>query len=441
MKLHQVQNFFLTHRVNNSSRLEKVADVLLTPARELFGGKLVVDLKTAESYVFKIPKSSNSWKRAALKIIAVATLPIASFGAFLKTFCLIDSNYKEFCTQKLPKEETDPKLYKMFQHVYFTKNFVERSANHGIFVFKPLDLSAGVSNRLINRINRLLEDATVQRLADIIEDKTQNIKLLSMGGHLSGFLTVEKLVLAGFKNITLDCIESNRIEPDKVERMQPFFKDCKDIKITINSYTNVNDLSSKDYDAILALDYNGVYYPDYIRLKKAEKLLNQNGFLALGGYINTLRGPNMKTITLTDKCITRPMTNDFSYSLPKKESLSILLTDHNGCFSFFIEGIALAVKEAGHTYKQIDVYHIEEERDPIEIEWFQEAISLMFPNSKVTVSRHEDNKKYDLFLKHEFFSKDRDRYFNFVDQATLSYFLQPNGTIHKKVGNQKPTKI
>lgn len=89
-----------------------------------------------------------------------------------------------------------------------------------------------------------LENAIVERLANSYSDKSQPIHLLSMGsgGLMSDFFTLEKLFLAGFKKITIDCVDPIGIDVNRIQRIQKFFAEYSEASFEIKAYKNIDEI-------------------------------------------------------------------------------------------------------------------------------------------------------------------------------------------------------
>lgn len=280
----QITNFLLMSQVNTSSTFVKGADLLLTPARALFGGKQVIVFydNTMDVVDQQLgPISSNPLVKVAFKVIVAIILPFAFvLGVLVKLISLKDKSCRAFCAQEIPQNSTcHPKLLEMFQHVHSTADFLEKDRwNSEKLVFKPLDLYEDSGSRWNRELHRLLsplrnnkENAVVQRLIKERLDKSQLIDLVSVAavGLMSEFLILEKLVLAGFENIAIDCVHplgsyTAQIEFPKLEKIRQFFANYPkaSIKIQVYEYTTYLPKTITDYSECLAIDNT---YDDLIK--------------------------------------------------------------------------------------------------------------------------------------------------------------------------------
>ena len=233
----------------------------------------------------------------SLRSTAIA-LPIAvSLGGLLNLSSLKDLNYRFFGVKKIPQTLTyHPKIFEMLQHVHSTTDFVKNNINFDRNDFKPLDLyecsCKGFSRFTTPRRNNL-ENAIVQQLAVSTPDKNQTLHILSMGsgGLMSDFLILEKLILVGFRNISIDCVDPVGIDNNRVEKIHSFFADYGDASIKIQAFKKIDELSSERtrYAAVLAIDYDTLTSFNVKNslicagdLIKAYRRLSKTGFIGLG---------------------------------------------------------------------------------------------------------------------------------------------------------------
>ena len=107
--MHKLNNFLLASRTNTSLINEKIGDYLLNPARGFFGGRRVIvfhdnSMHISNQHISNV--SSNKFAQVALKIAAVALLPLSLIGALIKLSCFTNKSYRDFCFQKLPPNST-----------------------------------------------------------------------------------------------------------------------------------------------------------------------------------------------------------------------------------------------------------------------------------------------------------------------------------------------
>jgi len=468
-KMHQATNFLLMSRVDTSSTLEKGADLLLTPARVLFGGKRVIVFHNNSMHIVDQqvgPISSNQWVRVALKVIAFIMLPLAAVGVLVKLICLKNKSCRAFCVQKIPQNSTcHPKLFEMFQHVHSTADFASDSPlDSGTLMFKPLDLSecsceeTGAFHRLRSPRRNNLENAIVQRLANSGFNKSQPIHLLSMGsaGLMSDFLTLEKFVLAGFKKITIDCVDPIGIDAGRVERIRKFFDDYPEASIEIQAYKNIDEVPTEKtgYSALLAVDYDTLGSWNLEErltctgdLIKAYRRLSITGFLGLGySDEDTLFGPQMAPVVLSSRPSgIHSLASDLTQQLPQKEELTVSLPSLGfaGASHLLILSLSLAVEKSAKPYRKISLTCLAERMDKDKVPQFQAMMQVLFPTTNVEISFHdEQNKKCDLLftgsLEDEFSSK---KYLSFLNPQSTTYIIYPQGKMSRQNNDRENQRV
>jgi hypothetical protein len=448
--MHLINNLLFTPRINTTSTVEQTADWLLTPARILFGERKVFVFQDGAVYAPAQQEgsvSSNEQIETARKILALITLPLAAVGAALKLTCLSNQKYRNFCTKKIPEHPlTYPKRFeKLLQHVHETADFVLEQP--GMIRFKPLGLfecscENGAFHRLKSPRRNRLEQAIVERLAQ--HDTNQPIRLLSMGsgGLMSDFLTLEKLVLAGFKKISIDCVDTAGIHPDQLENIRKFFAEYPEVTLDIQGYQSIDLLPAEktNYAALLAIDYNALAsFDDRERLTctadlmKAYRRLAQDGFIGLGfSDEDTLFGPQMEPIVLSSQpSITCTLAADMTQRLVQKEELLISLPTiwFAGASHIFMLSLSFALEQSARRYNKISLSCLEK-ADNETLLPFQAMMQALFPTSTIEISAHEQDKTYDLLftgsLEEEFRSK---QYLSFLNPESTAYIMYPEGKI------------
>ena len=496
--MHLISNFFLLSRINTSSSLfETAGDFLLTPARMLFGGREVIvlndgsiramnSIEPMKEPILFAPLEPGEKPflfplRTVVKIIAVVTLPLSLIGVFIKLPCFIDKNYREFYMQKLPEHSS--RLVEMFQHVHSTKSYVTEVQNFSgkFLVFSPYSSLAALSlfecaccrseefHRVNNPRRNNLEKALVQRLAEIHPDKSRSIYLLSMGsgGLMSDFISLERLVLEGFKNIYIDCVDpsfidpkdSNKLDKDdlkKIKGIREFFNKCSDISVNIHAYKDIKEIHKEkkgNYSAVLAVDYDGLFtspsYKAFIALTdlvKARSLLHESGFLALGfGRDDTLSGKMMETITLTPSSLIESLASDLSRQLKGKDELLLAFPDFEfaGVVHLLLYALSLAIEKSGKPYKKISIITLSriEKQIKKEREAFESLSQTLFPHKEIEICCHKQGQKYDLVftgsMEEEFISN---TYSTLLDEEATAYILYRQGSIYRQNGNRQQEK-
>lgn len=224
--MHTFFNYILASRVQTNSKAEQISDFLLRPARILFNGKKILHLANGSKYLAKEQiYHPNKFIRIITIISSFVALPFALIGACTKLICLNDADYKAFCMQRIQGTELPHQKYlEIFHHVFSIADFAEYDIFRNIMIFKPLNLYECTCNGPESAFHRFqipsrrnnLEDAIVSRLANTNGlDKRAKVILLSMGsgGLMSDFLIIEKLIIAGFRNIQLDCVDPKKNSP------------------------------------------------------------------------------------------------------------------------------------------------------------------------------------------------------------------------------------
>jgi|GEM_PF-6399041 hypothetical protein len=473
--MHCIQNFLLSSRADSTSNIEKIGDFLLAPARTLLKGKQVIVFHDESVHVTDqgaCSSSGGSWAKTALKIaIALVTFPFVVLGAIIKLFCLSSKNYREFCSKEISKTSNcNPKLFEMFQHVHSTADFISdttisldpMSKDWGKLIFKPLQLSecgcpgTQAFHRLNNPRRNNLENGIVRRLVAIQVDKSAPIKLLSMGSGelMSDFITLEKLLLAGFKSIAIDCVDPKGINPLQIQKIRDFFAQYPDISLNISAYNNIDDLpgETRDYCAVLAVDYDALTdwslekrLNGLTDLMKARGRLSENGFLALGfSTEDTLSGKGVDPIILTHSpSLTQILTADLIQHLNKKDEVRMAIP-HFGFegVNIFMYALAMTAEKSPEHYRTVSVSCLEHEKDQDKLQEFRAMLHSLFPHANIELSIHEEGRKYDLLftgsLQKEVFCK---TYLNLLGQESITYILYQKGHIHRQIGNQENNRI
>ena len=447
-----IDNFCLSARQHSPSWLEDKADRLLLPARVLFGGRKVLAYGPYQAYTKKERCSLIS------KIIAFVALPFALLGICLKLFCLRDKELRRFCVGNInDAKHAHPKLFEIWEHVYFTGKFVKESpANGGICHFEPLDLYEcscpvnGAFHRSNSPRRENLENATVAALLDNFKD--QPLKLLSMGagGLLSDFLVIEKLITVGFKQFEIDCVDPFIDLEERIERIRNFFKDCPEVTVQMNGYTNIKDVPKKDpYCAILAIDYTPLtawdretQFASLGDLMESRRRLHNKGFLALGfAEDDTLTGPNFETQVITRKG--SPSINLTSHlaKLPRypidggatQLSIAIPSITFADFGHIFCYALALSLEKA--PVSRLWVWCLEEKEKKLTFAFYNLLRSL-FPRTVIELNPHKiPEQKFKVFLtghqEDHFIDKS---YLSLLKDDADAYLVFPKGIILHQQG-------
>lgn len=461
-----VSNFFLLSRQGSTSTTEKVADFLLRPARSLLGGQEVMVFHDGSVHLTDdkgFPLPEGFWGRTAGHIkTALVLLPWTALGTILKLSCCRSENYREFLFKEFSAApECHPKLLEMFQHVHSTDKFIS-DPRRGALVFNPLQLEectcpgSGAFHRLYSPRRDNLENAIVSRLVDIQVDKSAPIKLLSMGsgGLMSDFITLEKLVLAGFKSIEIDCVDPKGIDPVRVQNIKDFFATYPDVSLAISAYKKVDELPEKrrDYCAVLAVDYDHIGSRISVEtltnaladLMKARSRLSENGFLALGfSEEDTLSGKGMDPIILTPGlCRGETLIADLVQHLSKKYEVRVAVPDLRfPVVSTVMYALAIVAEKFPEHYGRISISSLNPKEDPNYLQNFQAMLPSLFPGATTDFSIHEEGRKYDCLFTGSLEPIVNDKtYLNLLEQEAITYILYPRGDLYRQTGTQENSR-
>lgn len=359
-------------------------------------------------------------------------------------------------------ECTHPKLFEMYQHVHSTADFAKHCGSKT--VFEPLGLSecackgtAGAFDRLHNDRRNNLENAIVKQMTENMPDKNQTIRLLSMGsgGLMSDFLTLEKLVLAGFKRITIDCVDPEVIDPAKIERIQKFFADYPEVKIEIEAYNKIKHVPAEKtgYSAVIAVDYDTLYSFSFENkftatkdIMSAYRRLHDNGFLALGfSKDDSLFGPKMAPMTVGSQAsFIHCLAGDLALKLPQKEELVVGISSLRlaGASHLLFFSLVLALEKSPKAYQNISLLSLSNSYKD-EGPKFKGMMESLFPNTNIEITfERQTNKKCDLFFtgngQSEFDTKE---YLKFLNKQALSYIFYQGGKLFRQINDQEDQRV
>lgn len=402
---------------------------------------------------FKQPYLEESQKKFDKILAFVKGHDAFDTGKFIEQFGKSDSGM-------LPKLTTEngachPKLLEMFQHIHATSNFVTKTlalsgAWHHDLKFIPLELTEcachnGAFNRLTSPRRNTLENALVRRLSDSTPDKNEPLHLLSLGsgGLMADFFTLEKLVLAGFKKISIDCVDPIGIKEDRIQRIKKFFEGYPEVTIEIKAYSNIEEVPKEKtgYSAILAIDYDdlggvstGTRNLSTGDLIKAYDRLGQTGFVCLGfGKVDdTLFGPSMDPVMLgNEPALMHLLSSDLEKQLPQKEELVVGFEVLNNLTAL---SLALAIRKSGIQYSKIS-FSCFSSKD----EWFNSnqirdgfssIAEAILPHATVEFTLGEHNKKCDLmFIKAESEEYQSKKYLSLLNQPSTAYVDNSKGKL------------
>jgi hypothetical protein len=305
----------------------------------------------------------------------------------------------------------------------------------------------------------------VERLAKSC-DKEQPLQLLSMGsgGLMSDFITLEKLVLAGFKEITIDCVDPEGIDEGRVKRVQTFFSEYPGAKVKMQAYKNIDEVPTERaaYASVLAVDYDVFGYVDYCvpanrkmykrlsgagDLIKAYRRLLATGFLALG-YSNedSFSGPKLDPILLTSqRSVIHTLGRDIIQQLPQQEKLTLGVTslefaEHvtSSLFAF-----AFAVEKSARNFRKITLLCLADCEDQDKIKQFETLMCAYFPKSEIEITfSNEHEQKCDMLftgtIEKEFISKE---YLSFIKPESTTYIMDRPGNINRQTGAQEDQRV
>ena len=346
-----------------------------------------------------------------------------------------------------------PQLLKMSQHIQNTSAYC---TEEGIrLVFTPLKLhecicNSGEFHRLKNSRRNALEDATVSRLSQTQEDKSQPLLLLSMGsgGLMSDFITIEKLILAGFEDILIDCVDPLEIDPTSIERIRKFFSTYPHAKVQIQAYKNVEELPQRAYSAVLAIDYDILTsfslehsFRGTADLIKARRLLNDKGFIALGfSNEDTLSGPKVNTAVLTPRpSFYLNLAADLAQQLKKQDEFFLAISSIGfESAHLFPYALAIAMEQIALTPSKISVSLIRNTYGNAANSHYMAMLQVLFPKSSIELGGHRESQKFDLIYtgsqEDEFMSK---KYLGMINPESRTYILFRGGILFRQNGAQE----
>lgn len=311
------------------------------------------------------------------------------------------------------------KFYQMFQHVHAMKHFVEpfidlkRRSFHLKFTsfgFTECCCTNSVFHRIKSPRRNNLDAAIVDRLR--ILDKTQPIQLLSMGsgGLMADFILLEKLILEGFKSITLDCVEPCGIEESQIIKLRTFFEDIPDVTVKVEAFKDISEVPQKEYMCVTAIDYSEIgkkIHPQTLKctadLMRAYSRLPESGFLVLGYAQNedNLFGPTLDPILLSSSSSVYQIAMNVIKLLLKKEELVFLLptlTGNNLAHQAMM-CVSLASRNRGLKRVDLNIQSSAIDKDRAILPDFEKMMDVMFPNIfKITLGDESFNPKADIIF-------------------------------------------
>lgn len=331
----------------------------------------------------------------------------------IPSYNLIDNKWEGVSSQE---PLLHPKFYEMYRHVHSTQEFVKISYSKKSkdlefipFGFKECCCANNAFHRIQSPRRNTLENAIVDRLKN--HEKTDLVHLLSMGsgGLMGDFILLEKLVLAGFKTINLDCVEPKGFEECQLEKLRGFFSDIPGISVTIGAFKDIEDVLKKEYMCVTAIDYSEVVKtttPKTLKttadLMRAYSTLNGSGFLALG-YAkeeDNLFGPTMDPIPLHSEssAIYRIVLSVKKLLSEKKELVLALPTlTGNSLAQQAMMCVSLASKNASLEKVFVHVESTAIDKDKELLPDFEKMMGVMFPGIfEITLGEKPSTKQPDI---------------------------------------------
>lgn len=363
-----------------------------------------------------------------------------------------------FCGQKKAEEvasvvipTSHPKVLEMNDHVHNIKKYTqfEDSFSHPQLRFKPLNLTEctcqnSAFNRLHNSRRDDLENAIVKRLAVNYPNKSEPISILSMGsgGLMSDFITLEKLILAGFKKINIALVDP-KIDLEAVKRIDNFFKGYPDVIVELEGFKNVDDVSKGDFSAVIAVDYNDLTsfvikeaFVSTEDLIKAKRKVAERGFIALGfSEEDSIIGQVMEPASKKFKSsFILTLTADLEKELKKSDGISITIPNifFAGGTQVFFFSLALALDRMKHSYQNMTISTLDGVEREVEL---RSLLTALFPKSFLTIDRVQTGNKYDLFFSgvNEEILKSK-KYLDHIKPDALTYILGRNTQTYRQKG-------
>ena len=352
-----------------------------------------------------------------------------------------------------------PKLIEMQAHVTNTRSYCQRGMKgfDMVTIFKPLNLhecacaNTGAYSRLTGTLRDEVENGIVKRLVETFP-KEEEISLLSLGsgGLMSDFITLEKLVLAGFKKIKIDCVDPLGIDAGAVDRINQFFKEYPEVKVEMSGCKELPGEGA--YSAVLAVDFEPMF--DYrmetsfkaaADIMAAKRLLNDRGFMALtfsdeqsflGRELTPMSRRSGKSILLT-------MALDMAKELKNEEEISIAIpkAEFTGAHCFFAS-LALALEQRGRAYKQMNVTCLYDDQ---KLDELMKLLETLFPSTSLNISpfqSYSKDKVFDLLytgVKEPIFTSKE--YLKLLKEDSLTYILGEYMNGFREKGNLGERRI
>jgi len=417
----QVSNFLLISRESPAVSLEQLGDLFLAPARAILDGKQVTFLSHDEMTIEDQQIGGlglGDFLDETLRVIAfIISFPITVIGALLKLSVICDQSYWDLCDKVVGQL----KWNEISEHLRSMPRFISdrRVTDVGrSLVFNPLGLEECACchfHRLNSKRRKKLEDEIVSRLFNQIDDKEKPLQLLSMGsgGLMSDFIVLEKLLLAGFKKITIDCVDPIGIDEGRVERIRKFFSNLPGVTVEIRAYDSINKVPKRAYNAVMAIDYvpsgPATLEQDILRvtdLMKAYKCLDQSGFLALGDYSEDIlcdTSVNAQLLFSSDTNDLYGFAQRLIEHLPKENEMKIVIPN----LGFrplepyrFLFSLALAVKKSSREYEEISLSYLSGKPGDSSVGLFREMMQTFFGEAtKIGLHENSDpDEKFDFLL-------------------------------------------
>jgi hypothetical protein len=226
---------------------------------------------------------------------------------------------------------------------------------------------------------------------------------MGSGRLMADFITLEKLVLKGFKNISIDFVEPEGIDPDKMMAIQKFFEDMPDFKLKMGAYKSIDEITQEsNYSAITAIDYSGLacYFDAAKDLFKSLQRLKSTGFIVLGCSLDAaIFDPNMNLLKhFSEDSLTNNLISDLTENLPKQAHLSLGISSIHAYQEYFLFCLASSLKNSGNNYSKISI-HLPKEHSNSDNPINSERMQSFFPSALVEIHDHLDSFKPDIFLE------------------------------------------
>lgn len=428
-----LKNVIFSTRFNKESYFEHVGDLFLEPIRQIFGRTdfVLTDLdgRVQSIIVPPLPVKENSILYVGIiKIISIIGLIFTPIGCALKLCGLYTSTRARQAYSILPVLPTHAKEASIYQHIYRTREFLYRPNNFlcGAQIVMKDDAynlrlhecacgNTGAFDR-INQPRRVnLERSFFDSITHTQPNKSERIAILSLGaaGMLGEFLLVEKLILAGYKDIFLVCVDPI-FKDDAIKQfnaVRQFFSSYPNVRVNMQVANDVNEVSDDmRFHGVTAIDFDALTGFSKLEASKAlvdfghtMTLLDPNGFAALGfSRDDFLLSRSSAPIALQSACII-PLSADMQKHLPLCDDLYVALPSYDrGLNVIFLLALAIGLQQKDQHPDSIQISFLGEGRglnvtNEAEITRnYMKFLQKILPNIRIVLCK--DNKRpYDLF--------------------------------------------